>query len=88
MNRSEPTSREAIRGHRRPGLLATLQGIAGTAAVCMTIAASSVVAASEALHEAPGSAVRALCDAFAQPHPAANASMPDVAEALADRGTP
>ncbi|MDM0049845.1 hypothetical protein [Variovorax sp. J22R115] len=65
-----------------------LQGIAGSIAIVMTIAASSVLAASEALQETPGGAIRAFCDAFGQAHGAPHASSLDAGEASADGSLP
>lgn len=67
MNTSEEVPCHAISA-RHGAWLHRLQSIAGSAAVFMAIAASSVVAASEALHEAHGNAVLVFCDAFVRPH--------------------
>jgi hypothetical protein len=65
-----------------------LQGIAGSIAIVMTIAASSVLAASEALQESPGSAIRVFCDAFGQVHGAPHGSSLDAGEASAEGSLP
>jgi hypothetical protein len=85
MNKSELVLYHTISA-RHGAWLRHLQGIAGPAAVFTTIVASSVVAASEALHEASGNAIRAFCDAFVQPHGAADAPKLDADAASTDRG--
>lgn len=82
MNTSEELPCHAISA-RHGAYLRRLQSIAGSAAVLVAIAASSVVAASEALHEAHGNAVRVFCDAFVQPQ---GATSLEVEVATADRG--
>lgn len=81
-----PAPLGGARSTRRGAWLRRLQGMAGTVAVFISIAAGSVVAASEALQDAPGNAVRTFCDAFVQSPGAKQAAAPDAGEAILEGG--